>query len=197
MKESVDFMLKEIDLLQKMAQHQTDLGEKRVNILISIITATLGFVFYKWTNGPDVNYFYTIIIILLTFNYILSFLTLLRMIKRQESIIQYKRGINRIRRYFVEKDNSIAEYLILPIYDNIPGLKLNVGSLLSSIILLASIIAGGIFWAISTKLGLGLTASILIGFAFGILNLIVKYFRVGKYLEAKGGEYVQFPKPIS
>jgi len=65
------------------------------------------------------NVFFISIAVLCLFQFILGLVTFNRIVEGHISIITYTRGLNRIRKYFVDISN-IHKYLSLPINDDVP-----------------------------------------------------------------------------
>jgi hypothetical protein len=120
--EAADFMLAEYTTLRELRLSLDSLGETRVNFFLATISGTVvGLGLINQLSGQlEIVFFINaaVFIGLLLFGLI----TFARMVERHASIIEYTRGMNRIRRFFAEKHPDIKPYLWLSIYDDKPSL---------------------------------------------------------------------------
>jgi hypothetical protein len=121
--QALDFMIAEYETLRTFRQDLISLGENRFNFFLVILSGTA--VSLTWLNQlsgyQDVVYLITAIVI--GGMLLLGLTTFARITHRNASIILYTRGMNRIRRYFVENYPNIEEHIILDIYDDQPAFK--------------------------------------------------------------------------
>jgi hypothetical protein len=124
------------------------LGENRLNIYLTIVTAVLGgssfLVYFQTQDGvSDLEQLDLRIIFFACFaTLIFGLLTLLRMVHRNLMSHEELRAANRIRRYFVERDQNILKYLRYPPCDDKPirEWKWKNGGLVDTVVLLNSLL---------------------------------------------------------
>jgi hypothetical protein len=115
-----DFMLAEYSLLKDFRGAILSQVENRVSLLFASISGIAGVLALVFQSiGANISFF-VVASILTALVFVLGLLTFLRVLEGHISFTNYTRGINRIRRYFAEKDSSIGDYLILPITDDSP-----------------------------------------------------------------------------
>ncbi len=120
--ETKDFLLAEFELLREMRDRVINRSEERIKFYFSLLSGAGAFLALApqfFTTGQG---FYIIILVVLIALLIFGVLTLDRLISGHVAARIYARGINRVRRYFVDNDKSITKYLILPSTDDIPEL---------------------------------------------------------------------------
>ena len=120
---SVDFMLAEFETLRCLRSDISSVGESRANILLATVSGGLvGLALLNESSGLEevVPLITGVVLAGLLF---LGLITFGRIIERDINIKLYARGLNRIRRYFVQLDPDLREYLLLPISDDRPRFK--------------------------------------------------------------------------
>lgn len=118
---SVDFLLAEYRSHRESFWRSEELGERRVNFLITLATAVLGALAIRekgvLVSGGKVDplFFYGLGAV-----FLLGVVTLVRMIRR--NLVSHKelRAMGRIRRYFVDRDPQILPHLSYEPYDDRP-----------------------------------------------------------------------------
>lgn len=117
--DSVNFMMAEYQQLADSFHDNEDIGDKRVNLFITILTAIIGglAIFQAKPLSDFLSYdTYVAILFLGTGSSLLfGILTFFRIIKRNASSDKCLEGMDRIKQYFIEQRNSqIREYLEFP-----------------------------------------------------------------------------------
>jgi len=116
----VDFLLAEYGLLKDLRASLITQNENRLNYYITVVSgvAAVTALIFKVYDTTEAFYFAALPV---------SFLLLLlgatifgRLIETHISITIYARGLNRIRRYFLDNDHRIANYLMLHVFDDRP-----------------------------------------------------------------------------
>jgi hypothetical protein len=128
------FLLAEYELLKDSRASVTAQGENRARFFVAIVSATVAVMALlpdELLNATDVFYFATSVVVSLLL--VFGWLTFARLVEAHISNTKYTRGLNRIRRYFLEADSRIADYLMLPINDDFPVFG-KVGSLSTKVI---------------------------------------------------------------
>lgn len=120
--ETKDFLLAEYQLLKEMRDRVITRGEERIRFYFSLLSGSGALIaffpqFFSVSQG-----FYIIILLVLSALLVFGILTLERLVSGHIAARIYARGINRIRRYFVDNDSSITKHLILPFTDDTPEL---------------------------------------------------------------------------
>ena len=147
---SRDFMLEEYKHHFAEFERSEEIGEHRVNFFITLVTAVFGALgVLVFENGDfDINKYYLIINAALLAILLFGILTLARMIRRNLVSHEELRAMGRIRRYFVEKDPYIKDFLYYKPRDDKPVRKkewrdlasIGTGGLVETVMLINSII---------------------------------------------------------
>lgn len=119
---SLGFMLAEFETLRCLRSDMKSMGESRVNIFLLAVSGGLvgGLALLNESSGFE-NVLPSITgLVVLVGLFLLGFITFRRTIETDINMKIYARGLNRIRRYFVQLDPDLREYLILPISDDQP-----------------------------------------------------------------------------
>jgi len=117
---SLDFMLAEFETLRCLRSDMNSVGESRVNILLVAVSGGLvGLALLNESSGLK-EVFPLITGVVLVGLFLLGLITFGRTIERDINMKLYARGLNRIRRYFVQLDPDLRKYLLLPISDDQP-----------------------------------------------------------------------------
>ncbi len=110
--------------LRELQIHQLDnrveLYLKMISVAVTVIPAlsflvvpSLGTIHYTWL-------FVIILFITLMLLYFGVF-SFFRVVEGHISIVEYTRGMNRVRRFFYDRDEDIRQYLSMPIADDVPA----------------------------------------------------------------------------
>ena len=118
---STGFMLTEYQIVKEMRDKAITRRESRANIYFSLVSGVTAFLLLISQLFGTSDLFYTVVFIVSLI--ILGYGTMVfdRLVEGHISVRIYARGINRIRRYFVEFDPKIKPFLMMPINDDIPG----------------------------------------------------------------------------
>lgn len=183
-------MLKEYELLKDFRELIVNQVDNRVNLYLKMFSTVIASipVLSIFVESPQnivnnelLSAILIIVSVLLLYFGVLSFY---RVIEGHISIINYTRAINRIRRYFLDNDQSIKNYLAMPVTDNVPKYgtygfssvkTINVGatSLIMTLNALNLLLTEGlIVWYISLKISMTFIMTIIII----ILSVIVSIF---------------------
>ncbi|MFC1721939.1 hypothetical protein ACFL0Z_03425 [Patescibacteria group bacterium] len=149
--ESVDwFMRAEYDRLTEMLLYTKEMGQKRVQFWLTVVSAIGGLlaVIYQ-INGADTG-FLGITTLLLFGVFILGFVVYIKLIQRTITSVEYIRAQGKIKKYFVQKKPDVAKYFFFPIADDKPDLtysvafKLTGSSLRLLVVVINSFLIAGI-----------------------------------------------------
>jgi len=120
-----EFLVEEYTTLRELRENTISLLETRLNFFLAALSGAvigLGLVNQLPASGyAQTMYFLNGVII--TTMLCIGLITYRRTVMGNFRVIKYSRGMNRIRRYFVEKEERISAYLSLPINDDIPKFK--------------------------------------------------------------------------
>lgn len=113
-------MLAEYATLRELRESSIRLGEGRVTSFLTMLSAAiLGFgVLYQ--NGSPVAGPNLVTLTIIAALAILGCNIFVRVVEREIAIVQYTRGMNRVRRYFVTRHPDIRDFVSLPITDDEP-----------------------------------------------------------------------------
>ena len=121
--EAENFLLEEYATLRELRQSTVNLRETRLNFFLAIISgAIVGLAFLNQlsvTGLAEVVRFLTGVIILGVFWIGLIIFNIT--IAANFRVVEYSRGMNRIRRYFVEQHTAVEKYITLPLNDETPS----------------------------------------------------------------------------
>ncbi len=203
----VDFMLEEYATLREMRLSLDSLGESRVNFFLATISgAIVGLALInQLASYVEIIFFINgaIFVGLLLFGLV----TFARMVERTVKNTSYSRGMNRIRRYFVEKHPEIEPYLWLPTSDDKPSFgyavynfktkRLGLTGLAPMVAIINSIIATvGIVILMTIVLATPIFLTLLIGTIAFILVAATHYrYLVKRMKKMKEVIEVRFPSP--
>lgn len=197
------FLLAEYELLKDLRAGIITQNENRLNLFMAVVSGSAGliaFIIKEQVCNSKASYIAALFIILWLLLFGLT--AYKRLIDGVISITIYSRGLNRIRRYFLDVDQAIADYLMLPVNDDVPRFG-TVGFLPTKwsgiglawvVIIVNSILIGGIL-AIILHLVTRITSwlIILIG-VLAILALIAHYVYYKHQMEkARRSTVVMFP----
>ncbi len=174
---SSDFVLTEYQSHREAFWKSEELGERRVNFFISLTTAILAALAIreKGILAPgdrvDPIFFYGLGALVL-----FGFVTLMRIIRRNLVSHEQLRALGRIRKYFVDRDQQIKDYLFYEPCDDRPQRKkewnqifsLGTGGLAETVALVNSLIV----------------ASIIALFVYSQHGWIVGLFGIGAFITA-------------
>jgi FtsH-binding integral membrane protein len=116
----IDFLLKEYETLRIFRQDLISQGDRRFNFFVAIVSGAA--IFLSWLSGQQIVNNIAIGIIILGI-LLLGLTTFARILQRNSSIILYTRGMNRIRKYFIQHYPEMDDYLILDSHDDTPYFK--------------------------------------------------------------------------
>jgi hypothetical protein len=105
---ATDFMLAEYATLRELRLNLDSLGESRMNFYLAVISGSvvgLGLLNQLSALAKTIFFINAAVIVGLLF---LGSITFVRMLQRTVNIVEYTRGMNRIRRYFSEKNPDIT-----------------------------------------------------------------------------------------
>jgi len=117
------FMLAEYAMLRELRQHIVSVGEHRVNVFLATVSGSavaLALINQLSSLGRTRH---VIIATILAGLLLLGLITFDRLVKRSVVMTVYTRGLNRVRRYFVDSYPEISQYIILPVHDDTPSFK--------------------------------------------------------------------------
>ncbi len=202
-----DFMLAEYATLRRLHLGLGSLGENRVNFFLASISGSvvgLGLINQLSALAETVYFINGAVIVGLFF---FGLITFARMIERTVKMTEYTRGMNRIRRYFVDKYPNIKQYLSLSLYDDTPAFEyrtFNFQTRRFSLTGLASMV--GVINSIIATTGIVILArvvfilpaawSVLIGMLTFLLITLAHYrYLVNRMRQKRDVMEVRFPTP--
>lgn len=137
-----DFMLAEYQTMRDLRAGLISLGENRVNYFLVFVSGAIALVGLGLVERFSEATLNLVVTALLAGLFLLGLLTFARMVERSIRITSYSRGMNRIRRYFVEQHPHIDKYLILPTDDAQPPFRESRGGLPMTVAFMDSALAG-------------------------------------------------------
>ena len=117
---SPEFMLEEYKMLRERYHSVRSEGINRVNLLFTVTSAVLGGILLLDSKNSSFSssFFQLILIVLLSILAVVAHDIFLFMVARDRVSDRVERGMARIRRYFVERDNKLKDFITYPISDN-------------------------------------------------------------------------------
>lgn len=116
----ISFMLEEYATLRELKINLDNKGDNRVNFFLATISgASVALGLLNQLTLPVELLFFLNASVFVGILF-LGNITFARMVERHSRNIEYERGMNRVRRYFVDKYPSIEKYMFLPLYDDKP-----------------------------------------------------------------------------
>lgn len=169
------FLLDEYATLREFRQNTVTLRETRLNFFLAIISgAIVGLALLNQLSASglaEIVNFLTGVIMLGVFW--IGLITFNTTIAANFRVVEYTRGMNRIRRYFVEQHTAIEKYVALPLSDQIPSFGDKMPMMTA---LINSLIGGtGISLFAHAVMGLATIGIYLVG------ALIFAIFLIGQY----------------
>jgi hypothetical protein len=117
-----DFLLAEYELLKDLRANLQTQTENRMNFFMLIVSGTIAVLagIAQSNGGIEHAVLHNASLVVIFSLLLFGLQTFLRFIEVNISSTTYTRGLNRIRRYFLDRDQSIANHLILPTIDDVP-----------------------------------------------------------------------------
>jgi hypothetical protein len=117
---SSQIMIAEHQRLAELYLYNSEMGEKRTSLYVSIVSlGAAGLIgLAQFVEAPMLVWPANVV---LTGMLILGALTFQRLIERRIRAVENLRALNRIHRYFVDKDPELADYFYWPPCDDIPS----------------------------------------------------------------------------
>lgn len=117
---SPEFMLEEYKMLRERYHSVRNEGINRVNLLFTVTSAVLGgiLLFDSKNSSFSPGFFQLVLIVLLAILAFVAHDIFLFMIARDRVSDRVERGMARVRRYFVERDHQLQDFLTYPTSDH-------------------------------------------------------------------------------
>jgi hypothetical protein len=118
-----NFMLAEYRRLTEMLLYTKEMGHKRVQFWITILTGVSALVAVIYQINGDDSGFISVALGALFGMYVIGFIFFIKMVQRTINSVEYIRAQGKIKRYFFDKNPIVSTYLFFPIADDKPPLK--------------------------------------------------------------------------
>ena len=199
---SSQIMIAEHQRLAELYLYNSEMGEKRTSLYVSIVSlGAAGLIgLAQFVDAPLLVWPANVV---LTGMLVLGALTFQRLIERRIRAVENLRALNRIHRYFVDKDAELANYFYWPPCDDVPAFHGKGGAfagLRDVIAFINSLFAGFLSGEMVAALcpGLHTLAPVSVGFIIGIaLWFLHQYYerrtldRANSYATLKN---IKFPR---
>lgn len=130
--ELTDFMLAEYELILNFRQNLVAHAESRVNFFMATVSGAVVALGLLNDSSISPEKAYLISGFILVGLFLFGFALYAQLVVRSIGVVQYTRGLNRIRRYFTERHPSSRKYLTLPSTDVKPSFSgIGIGQFLS------------------------------------------------------------------
>ena len=148
---TTSILLAEHQRLAALYQHNSDMGDKLVATYLTIVSVMVAVMLGIIQLETSQLTLIPVELILIMVMMCVGAITYARLLERRARSVEYLRAINRIHRFFVEKDENLLNYLYWQAYDDRPPVKIggtSIGGLRDMVALINSVVAGlgvGIF----------------------------------------------------
>lgn len=125
---SVEILLAEHSRLVQLYLYTREIGERRINLYLTLATAVLGAVVTLYQFRPSDRVFLEVAGVGSLALFVLGALTFDRLLHRSTQGTEYLRALNRVHRYFTDRDPILERYLFWPPADELPPFRRGAGS---------------------------------------------------------------------
>jgi len=197
-------LLVEHERLAALYEHNARVGEQFVSVYLGVVSAAVALLVGLKELLPQSD---TLMVELSLLLIVIAVggITFQRLVERRIRSIEYLRAINRIHRYFADKDPQVQQYFYWPACDNCPpmwvkgtsvgGLRDTVASLNSLYIGFSAAVLTRTLWPALPSLGL-----VVIAIVVGLVVWVVQY-KYSKIALNRADErlkkYILFPQPAT
>ncbi|MBN1147680.1 MAG: hypothetical protein JXA78_10530 [Anaerolineales bacterium] len=199
---SSEIMIAEHQRLAELYLYNSEMGEKRTSLYVSIVSlGAAGLIgLAQFVDTPMLVWPANIV---LTGMIVLGALTFQRLIERRVRAVENLRALNRIHRYFVDKDSELADYFYWPPCDDVPPFRSKGGifaGLRDVIAFINSLFGGFLTGEVLAALWPGLhslapvSAGIVAGLLLWFLHQIYERRALGKANQHAILRDIKFPK---
>ncbi len=198
-------LLVEHERLASLYEHNVTMGDQLVAAYLAAVSLAVALLVGMRELVPQSESLVLIELTLLMIVVVVGAITFRRLIERRVRSIEYLRAINRIHRYFVDKDPKVQQYFYWPACDDCPPMHAK-GTVLGG---LRDIVAG----LNSLFLGFGVGAItrtwfptlhylvlVLIGIVVSVIVWLIQHRFSEEALKRADrdlGKFVLFPQPLS
>lgn len=117
------FMLSEYNRLTSMLLYTKEIGHKRVQFWLTVVSSAGGILMVIYQINPSIESFFPLVFFVCSFIVLLGIVIYIKMIQRTVTSVEYLRAQGKIKRYFLEMDKNIEDYLFFPVGDDNPKLN--------------------------------------------------------------------------
>jgi len=122
--QSSAMLLAEHSRLASLYQHNADMGDKYVSIYLTIVSAAAAFLAGLQRLAAPSAAIVSVELALFLVVLFVGVTTFARLLERRIHAIEYLRAINRIHRYYVDRDPEIQQYFYWPAQDDHPSMQI-------------------------------------------------------------------------
>lgn len=115
-----DFLIVEFETIRDFVLDTKETGNKRINFLVGMGTAIGGLLIFFFKDYHKLLFYKLIFTVTFGVLFIFALDVFLHMVNRRIVTIEYLRAMNRIRRYFLDRNGEIEKYLYFPTSDKEP-----------------------------------------------------------------------------
>ncbi len=199
---SIEAMLAEHERVSELYLYNSDMGEKRTSLYLTLVSAGGAVLIGVQQLGLDMRSLLWTATLFLAIMVVVGLVTFQRLIERRTRATEYLRAINRIHRYFVELDPALESYFYWPACDDVPSFGGNGGAFMGLrdvIAVLNSLFVGCLVAAIELVLWSHVAYAVVA--ASALVMVVVAWFAHGQYerwscslAAEKASGYVRFPR---
>jgi len=116
-----DFLIVEFETIRDFVLNTKETGNKRINFLVGIGTSIGGLFAFFFEKYHELIFYKLTFVFAFGILFVFAINIFLQMGNRRIVTIEYLRAMNRIRRYFLDKNEGIKKYLYFPVSDEEPS----------------------------------------------------------------------------
>jgi len=198
-------LLVEHERLASMYEHNVTMGDQFVAAYLAAVSLAVALLVGMKELVPQSESLVLVELALLMIVVVVGAITFRRLIERRVRSIEYLRAINRIHRYFVDKDPKVQQYFYWPACDDCPPMHTKgtvLGGLRDIVAGLNSLFLGFAVGAITRTWfpTLHYLVLVLIGIVVGVIVWLIQHRFSEEALKRADrdlGRLVLFPQPVS
>lgn len=198
-------LLVEHERIASLYEHNVTMGDQFVAVYLAVVSTAIALLVSMRELLPQSDSLVLVELALLLIVVVLGTITFRRLIDRRIRAIEYLRAINRIHRYFVERDPKLQQYFYWPACDSCPPTRVKgtiLGGLRDMVAVMNSLFLGFIVgvitrtWFPTWHYLVLVMIGVLVGLAVWVIQQRFSDLAL-RCAERDLEKFVLFPQPIS